>query len=69
MKLVPDTAGGAIFVGGRYAGSSLEKVASDDPAYLNWFYREETYRLTDQMFYLLEDVMKKHQIAFDRENK
>lgn len=69
MRLVPDASGGAVFVGGRYAGSSLEKVANDDPAYLNWFYREETYQLTNDMFYLLEDTMKKYGISFDRGSK
>jgi uncharacterized protein (DUF3820 family) len=65
MRLVT-TVTGYVFIGGKYNGKTLEEVANEDPTYVNWFYREETYPLTDEAYHYLVDLMKSRGIPFDR---
>ena len=68
MKLTTSIVG-YVFGGGKHIGKTMEQVAAEDPMYLNWFFREETYPLSDHAYQALVELMTSKGIPFERVRK
>ena len=53
---------------GKHAGKTFEKVAKEDPLYLNWLFNntDANKDMPDDVFYLLTDTMTAHSISFGK---
>jgi hypothetical protein len=55
-----------VFSGGKYANQPFDKVASENPSYVQFVQkatRQNAY-LPDDAYYAIEDVMRKRRIDF-----
>lgn len=57
-----------VFAHGKHSGKTFEKVAFEDPLYLNWLFNntDANKDMPDDVFYLLTDTMSAHSIKFDK---
>lgn len=66
-----DQKGRVVFTGSskKHAGQPIEKVAREDPGYLQWARRERTVGLPLDIFEAIENVMTLNGVPFNRTPK
>jgi predicted CoA-binding protein len=60
MPLLKKVGSSACFRKGKHAGETVDAVATKDPGYLGWAWRQEN--ISDEEFYLLDDAAKAHKV-------
>jgi hypothetical protein len=56
-------------MGKKHKGEFLSDVAKSDPSYLQWMYHEQNESMDNEVYYALEDALKRHGISLVKEKR